>query len=461
MGVTYEDAVKAQQELEEKILRDPNVVSIGVIAETNELGEKTGDYVVKVGIISTEDYQSSLAHGDSLIPQEYKLLDKKNAQDEKYVRIQVVKTGRIKALSSYHSEKSDFPSAIDRIPSASSHAPNDHTSKRRPSLGGYSIGHPNVTAGTLGLLLEYMEGPNLGKAFILSNNHVMAANNLAYVGDDIIQPGSHDSGIVGKDTIAILHRWVPLVVPGFNYVDAAIAEVDGGINWMRNVLPYISRIGRPSDLIDAKLDMNVEKTGRTTGYTTGTIVSVNQTVKVTYENMGILIYKNQICTTNMSQGGDSGSCLFEAGTKKPVGLLFAGDDSESFHNPIKVVLSSLSEAHTNYYPSGKTQKFLPDFPLRIIQKRFYSNSASLFSNRIFLVSKNLLIPPTKYGAIITVATSMGLYAATIKLASAQASYQLAKSAVEPSSFALISCKFFRGALSDKTKENSIGVLKPK
>lgn len=378
MGITtYEDAVKAQAELEDQILADPNVVSVGVIAETNEQGEKTGSYIIKVGVISQEDYQNSLAHGESLIPREYKLHQGKDSQQSKSVRVQVVKTGEIKALSTTtDSKKKDFPSAIDDLPTTSSQALSGHTSRQRPAPGGYSIGHSIVTAGTLGLLLEYESGPNKGKAYLLSNSHVIAANNLAYVGDSITQPGRHDSGIT-RDTIAFLHRWVPLQHTGINFVDAAIAEVKGGIDWKDYVTPYVSYIGHPAELVDAHMDMRVEKSGRTTEYTTGTITSINQTIKVNYGKIGLLTYKKQIGTTSMSKSGDSGSCLFESGTRNPIGLLFAADDSESFYNPMKSVLSMLSMKHTNKYPSGKTFSFSSDYSLRILQKRPYSTNAAI------------------------------------------------------------------------------------
>ena len=190
MSITYIDAVKAQIELEEQIFADPNVVSVGVIAEIDELGESTGDYVIKVGVISVEEYKNSVSHENLLIPKEYMLHQGEEGQERKCVRIQVVKTEQIKPLSLLQSDntgKNDFPSAVDGIPVASRTylLPNDPTSRRRPSPGGYGIGHPTVTAGTFGLLLEYEEGIHANKAFILSNNHVIAVNNLARVGDAI------------------------------------------------------------------------------------------------------------------------------------------------------------------------------------------------------------------------------------------------------------------------------------
>ena len=48
---------------------------------------------------------------------------------------------------------------------------------------GVSVGHPAVTAGTIGARVT--DGSNV---FILSNNHVIADLNLAVFGDGIIQP---------------------------------------------------------------------------------------------------------------------------------------------------------------------------------------------------------------------------------------------------------------------------------
>jgi len=54
----------------------------------------------------------------------------------------------------------------------------DRTSKVRPAPGGVSIGHPDVTCGTLGMVVKKNGVPH-----ILSNNHVLANCNNAYMGD--------------------------------------------------------------------------------------------------------------------------------------------------------------------------------------------------------------------------------------------------------------------------------------
>jgi len=52
-------------------------------------------------------------------------------------------------------------------------------------------------------------------------------------------------------------------------------------------------------------------------------------------------FENQIVTTVMSQPGDSGSLLVAGDSMQAVGLLFAGSDQVTLHNPIQSVLDCL------------------------------------------------------------------------------------------------------------------------
>lgn len=61
--------------------------------------------------------------------------------------------------------------------------------KQSPLLIGCSVGHPNTTAGTLGCFVEIEGGTG---PYILSNNHVLADENRATLGDPIRQPGPFD-----------------------------------------------------------------------------------------------------------------------------------------------------------------------------------------------------------------------------------------------------------------------------
>jgi hypothetical protein len=162
---------------------------------------------------------------------------------------------------------------------------------------------------------------------------VLANSNNARIGDPILQPGPYDGGTVAADTIARLSRFVPInFAPGSsNYVDAAIAEgafdvLDREIYW----------VGYARGGIAPALNMVVQKTGRTTNYTTGRITAINATVNVNYGGGQVARFVNQILTTNMSAGGDSGSLLLDM-ENRAVGLLFAGSSVVTVFNDIRYV----------------------------------------------------------------------------------------------------------------------------
>jgi len=82
------------------------------------------------------------------------------------------------------------------------------TDKWRPAPGGVSIGHKDITAGTLGGVVI-----KNGSRMILSNNHVLANSNDAEIGDSIYQPGPYDGG-GSNDKLALLHSFAPIVFEG-------------------------------------------------------------------------------------------------------------------------------------------------------------------------------------------------------------------------------------------------------
>lgn len=208
----------------------------------------------------------------------------------------------------------------------------------RPVRPGYSVGHPKVTAGTIGAGC-YDLRPLPGKPpkyYILSNNHVLANSNDASLGDPIYQPGTFDGG-GPADAIGRLARYVPIKFDGScNYVDAAIAEVpfdtiDRDIYW--NGYPTTAAVA-------ATVGMLVKKTGRTTHFTTGRVTALNATVNVGYGGGKVAKFCNQIITSDMSAGGDSGSLVLDW-QNRPVGLLFAGSSVATILNPIATVQVSL------------------------------------------------------------------------------------------------------------------------
>jgi hypothetical protein len=206
----------------------------------------------------------------------------------------------------------------------------------RPARPGYSIGHYRITAGTFGCLVRDRCCSGI---YILSNNHVLANSNAANIGDPILQPGRYDGGTLPDDLIAKLTRFVPINfgdINQYNLVDAAIAHPIE----TRLVRADIINIGIPQGCAEAGLDMPVMKSGRTTQTTKGAVVGLDVSIAVTYGGGRVAYFRDQILTTNMSAGGDSGSLLLNT-EREAVGLLFAGSDKVTVHNRITNVLLAL------------------------------------------------------------------------------------------------------------------------
>lgn len=225
------------------------------------------------------------------------------------------------------------------------------TQSIRPAQGGYSVGHSSITAGTIATCVYDVLPHGIGipqKYYILSNNHVLAARNKACPGDPILQPGPIDGGCLPFDTIATLSRFIPIdFEPSLprhlhnNLVDAAIAQ-----GQLHNLDPAVHWIGRVNGWLPrekVRVGMLVEKTGRTTGFTRGRILATNATLDINYGKDKVARFKEQIVSTPMSAGGDSGSLLVTSINNQPlaVGLHFASSPHSSIANQIEHVCSLL------------------------------------------------------------------------------------------------------------------------
>jgi len=117
---------------------------------------------------------------------------------------------------------------------------------------------------------------------------------------------------------------------------------------------FIEDIGVPGNTtVNPSVGLGVAKSGRTTGFTTGTISSINTSVSVQYQrgcNSGkkfTISYTNQVVinSSTFSAGGDSGSLIVtNNASHNPVALLFAGSSTTTIGNPIGEVLTKLSTA---------------------------------------------------------------------------------------------------------------------
>ena len=227
-----------------------------------------------------------------------------------------------------------------------------HRARHRPAPGGVSVGHVNITAGTLGSRAIGLTAPWTNRHLILSNNHVLANSNAGRVGDSIVQPGPADSGRHPGDQIAVLARWVPINFGGApNVVDAAFGwawheRIRGEQYYLSGGRPAYYRTGTAP--IAAALGMTVGKSGRTTGLTQGRVTQIGVSVNVNFGGGRVALFRNQIAIRSVnanpfSAGGDSGSLIWHwAAGLRPVGLLFAGGGGTTFANPIGSVLAALN-----------------------------------------------------------------------------------------------------------------------
>ncbi|HKY61425.1 MAG TPA: PKD domain-containing protein, partial [Gemmatimonadota bacterium] len=253
-----------------------------------------------------------------------------------------------------------LPIRLDDVPVAVEvtgrfYAGSDPTTRQRPAPVGFSIGHPDITAGTLGARVK----DGSGSLYILSNNHVMANSNNASIGDPILQPGPFDGG-GSADSLAWLFDFEPINFSGGNnLIDAAIARtVSANVSAST---PTDDAYGAPSsqvfgdgnnngtiDNIGSVLGLDVMKYGRTTGFTAFEVTEINVTVSVCYATRGPFIcaqsatFVDQIAigSPDFSAGGDSGSLIVSQSGKNPVGLLFAGSSTRTIANRIDHVLTN-------------------------------------------------------------------------------------------------------------------------
>jgi hypothetical protein len=212
----------------------------------------------------------------------------------------------------------------------------------RPVPIGVSTGNAGqCSAGTISCRVQ----DTLGNVYALSNNHVYALENTAPLGSEILQPGRYDTQCAydAANVIGTLYYFVPIAFGGNNTVDCAIAATttddlgagtppDGyGTPKSATVLPAVN--------------MAVQKYGRTTSLTKGTITGINATVNVGYST-GTATFVHQIVVQSRKafiKAGDSGSLLVTNPGTDPVGLLFAGNQSGTYAvaNRIDDVLSAL------------------------------------------------------------------------------------------------------------------------
>lgn len=227
----------------------------------------------------------------------------------------------------------------------------DHRRFIRPLVGGVEIGRAGVNyVGTLGGIVFNLQS---NAPCALSNWHVVA--NGAIAGDVICQPGNspgpNNSMRIGTLLNAALGQ------TDVGWVDAGVTALDNTIQFSQNMLDIDGNSTNrcASGALSTWLEKIVVKSGRTTGVTVGRIKSVLFTTNVSYTH-GTVHFENQLlilpypehpgnCSSQVSDGGDSGSLWLEYGSNNAIALNFAGEapggSDQAIANPIFAVLHSV------------------------------------------------------------------------------------------------------------------------
>lgn len=219
---------------------------------------------------------------------------------------------------------------------------------------GSSVGHKDVTAGTMGRMVMMGDLP-----LILSNNHVLADVTFAgvpgaKVGDVIYQPGPHDI-ITETDDVpndfylaGYLHEWVPLNRSD-NLVDAALAIPTRP--WYGYNQIGITGTNNITEIKKVVVGDRVKKSGRTTGVTTMQVLDTNANINIDFGVKGVIAFQDQLMFSGTdgkagSAGGDSGSLIVwidSEGRGWNVGLLFAASPTITLANKMSNVVKAFTQ----------------------------------------------------------------------------------------------------------------------
>lgn len=218
----------------------------------------------------------------------------------------------------------------------------------RPLCIGPSVGHYQITAGTLGAFVTVRRKSG---TFMLSNNHVLANVDNATRGDRILQPGPIDNLAPSQLIAGTFESAVVLKKTAPNQVDCAIAKINDNIDIEPRELWNVGLLAGTATPYDSDTEL-VFKIGRTSGLTWGRITAIElDPIEI---SMGSIVhaFNGQIeiegtGVSPFSKPGDSGSLVVDP-QYKAIGLLFAGSTTGgrngkglTYANPIDDVLDKL------------------------------------------------------------------------------------------------------------------------
>lgn len=209
--------------------------------------------------------------------------------------------------------------------------------ERLPSDGpvyGVSICHRKLDMG--GSLGGFFSLKNKKGIFGISNWHVLKGKG-GFLGDDIFSPRL--AGLQAEEIEIAQSRKLGRLVWGKvnQQIDAAVFQVTQEDRLGESVTHpfHINGLGQ------AEIDAEVWKIGFSSPHKKGQVRSRNTSIRLRVPGIGSFVFHNQIQTTKISEGGDSGSFLMND-NNQVVGLLFAShgsNDGYSYANDINNIFN--------------------------------------------------------------------------------------------------------------------------
>ena len=332
---TYRDLEQARDQIFQDHQWDRNFTGCG-IGFSFRAGKRTGEPAVLAMVVNK--LPASAVSRSRLLPRTVRV-------GEIDYRVDVVETGNPR------------PSARTARAAMDAAAGGPLPEYINPPAQGCSISVTGGPTGTLGCVANDNLNPNTS---IISSSHVLANLGAASVSAQVTQPSEADASTddIQPLTIATLTRYVEFTTDSTNTVDAAIAALTDQSNYTLNVALdlmapisldhpavgmlvatddsssncFLCRMDNVLSKLNASLPttsyegiqpvespevgVNIEKVGRTSGYTSSTIDAIGVIVQVTYPNGDAQIFYDQIWTQAFGQSGDSGAvaCVGGNGT---------------------------------------------------------------------------------------------------------------------------------------------------
>lgn len=297
----------------EDLRRRANVVGVGTGLKRRQ-GRETGEEAVIVFV--TEKLPESELDEADICPKTVEI-------DDEEVPTDVVQSGEVWAQAAAAEPGATVP---------------DRTQRIRPAPASVSVGHPDITAGTLGSPPLAAENDEL---VFVTNTHVAAPPPDAEDGDACLQPGPHDGGDA-DDHLGTLLEFAEIARDEPNTTDSALVRVDP-VDLREN---EILEIGALSGFRATASGERYEKSGRTTGHTTGEFVAEDVEIDVRgYYPDEPVTFTGVDAFSPMSSGGDSGSLIGyrDGGEFFATDLLFAGSPFVTFGVPWDAVVAEHGE----------------------------------------------------------------------------------------------------------------------